>query len=112
MTEQRRLERCGYDLIRVIVGVFLLLAAALKAYQLTAKRRVEIGLVETRRFFARTIGVGGLLRLCLYSGVFAASIPDRKYSSGPFGHRIRREPIEVAGAKACRNGLAVTVARP
>ncbi len=70
-----RVQSCGkYALIRVVLGVILLVAAALKGYQLATEPTAEISLMTSRWFLVFSVEFELLLGLCLISGLFVRTV--------------------------------------
>lgn len=60
----------GYAVVRMILGGILLVAAALKGYQLATEPTAEISLMTSRWFLIGSVEFEVLLGLCLISGIF------------------------------------------
>jgi methylamine utilization protein MauE len=60
----------GYVVVRMILGGVLLVAAALKGYQLATEPTAEISLMTSRWFLIGSVEFEVLLGLCLISGLF------------------------------------------
>ena len=63
----------GYVVVRMILGGILLVAAALKGYQLATEPTAEIGLMTSRWFLIGAVEVEVLLGMCLVSGLVVRS---------------------------------------
>jgi len=68
----------GYDVVRILLGVILLTAAALKGYQLATEPVREIGLLNSRWFLIGVVEFEPFFGLWLLAGLYPKSIGVQK----------------------------------
>jgi len=65
----RRRFRNGFDVVRVVAALLLLVAAALKTHQLSTEPVIGTGLIESRPFLMATVEFELLFGVWLISGL-------------------------------------------